>query len=90
MQTKKQIERKTKLLEQQKLLELEIEEEKIFEVQERLKIAELKERFNNTCLESKVSKKQIFIEKCRSWITSLKNASPLDHLHSKHLSQTVC
>ena len=34
--------RKTTLLEQPKLLELEIEKEKIFETQERLKIAELK------------------------------------------------
>ena len=41
-QTKERFERKAKLLEQQKLLELEIEKEKIFEAQESLKIAELK------------------------------------------------
>ena len=68
-QTKERFERKAKLLEQQKLLELEIEKEKIFEAQERLKIAQLKEHFDKTCLESNVlppelSRKQSSIEKC--------------------------
>ena len=94
-QTKERFERKAKLLEQQKLLELEIEKEKIFEAQERLKIAELKEHFDKTCLESNVlptelSKKQSSIEKCQSYVASLKNASPLDHVHSKHLSHRMC
>ena len=87
--------KKAKLLEQQKLLKLEIEKEKIFVEQERLKIAELKEYFDKKCLESNVlppelSKKQSSIEKCQSYVASLKNASPLDHVHSKHLSQAVC
>ena len=94
-QTKEQFERKAKLLEQQKLLELEMEKEKIFEAQERLKIAKVKEHFEKTCLESNVlppelSKKQSSIEKCQSYVARLKNASPLDHVHSKNLSQTVC
>ena len=94
-QTKERFERRAKLLEQQKLLELEIEKEKIFEAQERIKIAELRQRFDKTCLESKVlppelSKKQSSIEKCQSYVASLKNASPLEHAHSKHLSQTMC
>lgn len=49
-QTKERFERKAELLEQQKLLELEIENEKIFEAREKLKTAELKEHFDNTCL----------------------------------------
>ena len=94
-QTKKRFERKAKLLEQQKLLELEIEKEKIFEAQERLKIAELKEHFDKTYLESNVlpaksSKKQSSIEKCQSYVASLKTTSPIDHEHSNHLSQRVC
>ena len=93
-QTKERFERKTKLLEQRKPLELEIEKENIFEAQERLKIKELKEYFDNTCLESNVlppelSKKQSLIEKCQSYVASLKNASLLDHVHSKNLSQAV-
>ena len=94
LQTKELFERKAKLLEQQKLLELEMEKEKIFEGQERLKIAELKEHFDKMCLESNVLppelSKQSSVEKCQSYVTSLKNASPLDHVHSKHLSQRVC
>ena len=79
-QTKERFERKAKLLEQQKLFELEIEKEKIFEAQERLKIL-TKEYFDKTCLESNVlppelSKKQRSIEKCQSYVASLKNASP--------------
>ena len=35
-------------------------------------------------------KKQTSIEKFQSYVASLKNASHLDHVHSKHLSQTVC
>ena len=94
-QTYERFERKAKLLEQLKLLELEIEKEKIFKAQERLKIAELKENLDNTCLESnvlppKLSKKQSSIGKCQSYVASLKSTSPLDHIHSKHLSQTVC
>ena len=54
LQTKEQFERKSKLLEQQKLLKLEIEKEKIFEARERLKIVELKKHFDKTCLESNV------------------------------------
>ena len=93
-QTNERFERKAKLLEQQKLLELEIEKEKVFEAQEKLKIAELKEHFDKTCLESNVlppelSKNQNSIEKCQNYVASLKNASLLDHVHSKHLSQTV-
>ena len=66
-QTKKQSERKAKLLEQQKLPELEIE--KVVEAQVRLKIAELKEHFDRTRLGSNVSppelsKKQSSIELC--------------------------
>ena len=54
--------------EQQKLLELEIEKEKFFEAQEKLKIAEWKEYFDNACLENnilapKLSKKQSSTEK---------------------------
>ena len=76
-QTKERFERKAENLEQQKLLELEIEKEKIFEAQERLKIAELKEHFDKTCLESsvlppKLSKKQSSIEKCRSYCCQFK------------------
>lgn len=54
LQTQEPFERKTKLLELQKLLQLEIEKENIFETQRRLKIAQLKEHFDNTCLESSV------------------------------------
>ena len=54
-QTKEHFERKAKLLEQQKLLKLEIEKENIFEAQERCKITKLKEHFSNACLESNVS-----------------------------------
>ena len=67
-QTKQRFERQAKLLDRQKLLELEIEEEKLFEVHERLKIVKLKEHFESTCLESNVlppelSKKESSIEK---------------------------
>ena len=75
-QTKERFERKAKLLEQQKLLELEIEKEKIFEAQERLKIAKLKEHSDKTCLGSNVLppelQKQSSIEKCQSYVASLK------------------
>ena len=47
-QKKEWLERKAKLLEQQKLLQLAIEKEKFFEVQERLKIAKLKEHFGTS------------------------------------------
>ena len=88
-QTNERFERKAKLLEQQKLLELEIEKEKVFEAQEKLKIAELKEHFDKMCLESNVlppelSKKQNSIEKCQNYVASLKIASLSDHVHSKH------
>ena len=54
-------------------------------MQEKLKIAKLKEHFDKTCLESNVllpelSKKQSTIEKCQSYVASLKNVSPLDHI----------
>ena len=63
-------------------------------MQEKLKIGKLKEHFDKTCLESNVllpelSKKQSTIEKCQSYVASLKNVSPLDHAHSKHLSEDV-
>ena len=47
-QKKEWLERKAKLLEQQKLLQLAIEKEKFFEVQERLKIVKLKEHFDTS------------------------------------------
>ena len=47
-QTKERFERKAKLLERQKLLELEIEKEKIFEPHERIKINKKKKHFNKT------------------------------------------
>ena len=64
-------------------------------MQEILKIAELKEYSDNTCLKSnvlspKLSQKQSSTEKRQRYVASLKNTSPLDHVHSKHLSQTVC
>ena len=76
LQTKEQFQKKAKLLEHQKLLELEIAKEKIFEAQERPKIAKLRKHFDNTCLESNVlppelSKKQSCIEKCQSYAASL-------------------
>ena len=70
-QTKEQFERKVKLLEQQKLLELEIEKEKISEVQVRLKIVELKQHLDNTCLRSNVllpelSKNKVLLRNVKS------------------------
>ena len=47
-QTKERFERKAKLLERQKFLELEIEKEKIFEPHERIKITKLKKHFDKT------------------------------------------
>ena len=48
------LKKKAEFLKHQKLLELEIETEKIIKVQEKLKIAQLKEYFDNTCLECDV------------------------------------
>ena len=91
-QTKERFERKAKLLEQ--LLELEIEKEKIFETQERLKIAELKEHFDKTCLESNVlppelSKKQSSIEKCQSYEKALVLSQKVSETSPRYYAVTV-
>ena len=49
-----------------------------------------KKYLKSNVLPPELSKKQSSIEKCQSYVASLKNASPLDHVHSKHSSETVC
>ena len=79
-QTKKRFERKDKVLEQQKIIELEIEKQNDFWSVREAKNNQIKKHFHNMWLKSNVlppelGKKEKSIEKYECYVASLKHKS---------------